>query len=329
MNPKVSVITSTWRPGIDVSFCGIAHQTYDNFEYILVDHRYEKRHHAVVSLAAEMGIRNFIHVPEHRRNGSWYVGASGWNTGFLLASGKIVIMLMDYAYATPNWIQKHLQNHVDMINRLVLAPEVYLEMPAVTRKASGEYDEISVFKDGFFQPSWIKNLKPYEYPQRDPQLDLPRGPCEYYFSHAKNCSFLTSKVLEVGGADENLDRGKGPWDMEFGFRFLASGCEVFQEPDARIYSPNPRFTDGLKTMPGVLEDIARIGNLGLNWSKRWNYKQGETYQFDRIDKYKCGEPPIAPNPFNFMDERKRIWHWRTADFIDVSELEISDEEYYK
>jgi len=327
--PKVSVITSTWRPGgIDVLFRGIADQTYEDFEYILVDHRYEKRHEVVVSLAEEMGIRNFIHAPEHRRNGPWYVGASGWNTGFLLAEGEVIIMLMDYAYAPKGWIQAHLQHHIDGVNRLVLSPHQYYTSPGVVKERNGSFNEISIYRGGYFNPSWISSLTKYQYPHIDPKLNLPKGACAYYFCHAKNESFPLEKVLEIGGADETMDQGKGPWDMEFGARFQYSGCLVFNEPAAMIHSPDPRRIAGLETMPGVVDDQKRIGDMGLDWSKRWTYAQGEKYQFDRIDKYKRGAPPVAPNPFNFMEERKRIWEWRKANFIDVATLEISDEQYY-
>lgn len=323
--PRVSVITSTWRPGgIDVCFTGIAHQEFQDFEYILVDHRYEKRHEEVVSLADKMGIKRFIHVPEHRRNGPWYVGASGWNTGFLLAAGETVIMLMDYAYAPPDWILNHIQHHSDGVDRLVLAPHQYLETPTVFKTDDG-YDEISIYKDGFFNPAWLKNLKLYEYPYIDPKLNLPKGPCGYNYCHAKNCSFPLEKVIEIGGADETMDQGKGPWDMEFGYRFQRAGCKIFLEPDAKIYSPDPRRTQGLETMPGVVEDRARIGDLGLDWTKRWDYKKGEKYQYGRINAH----AQTAANPFNFREERKRIWHWRKMGLIDVSELDISDEEYYR
>jgi len=328
MSKKISIITSTWRPGgIDILFTGIAHQGYDDFEYILVDHRYEKRHDKVVELADKMGIKNFIHVPEHRRNGPWYVGASGWNTGFLLAEGEIVIMLMDYAYAPKGWIQAHLQHHLDGVDKLVLSPHQYYVSPEVVKETDGSFDEISIYKEKF-NPSWFTHLPKYQYPHIDPKLNLPKGPCAYYFCHAKNESFPLKKVLEIGGADETMDQGKGPWDMEFGARFQYSGCIVLNEPAAIIHSPDPRRIPGLETMPGVVDDQVRIGTMGLDWSKRWTYAQGEKYQFDRIEAYRSrSAPPIAPNPFNFLEERKRIWPWR-KEAVDVSQLDIPDEKYY-
>ena len=126
MRPDVSVICNTFRPGgIDIFLAGMRDQTYpkDRFEVILIDHRYEKRHAEVMALAREYGV-NLIHAPEHRRNGKWAVCASGYNTGFALARGRIILMLVDWTYAPPMWIETHLNHHTG--NRCyVIGPYIY------------------------------------------------------------------------------------------------------------------------------------------------------------------------------------------------------------
>lgn len=108
---EVSIITPTFRPGgIDIALAGMRDQTFRDFEYIIVDHRYERRHDEVMALAREYGV-NLIHVPEHRRNGKWAVCSSAFNTGFALAQGRVIIMLVDWTYAPPGWIEAHLQHH--------------------------------------------------------------------------------------------------------------------------------------------------------------------------------------------------------------------------
>lgn len=91
---------------------GMRDQTFpkDRFEVIFVDNRYERRHVEVAALAKRYGV-NLIHAPEHRRNGRWGVTASAFNTGFALARGEVVILLVDWSYAPPGWIEAHLKHH--------------------------------------------------------------------------------------------------------------------------------------------------------------------------------------------------------------------------
>ena len=91
---------------------GMRDQTFprDQFEVIFVDHRYERRHVEVMDLAKRYDVP-LIHVPEHRRNGRWGCTASAFNTGFAVARGEIVIMLVDWTYAPPGWIETHLNHH--------------------------------------------------------------------------------------------------------------------------------------------------------------------------------------------------------------------------
>ena len=108
-----SVICGSFRPGgIDVLLAGMRDQLYpkDSFEVIFVDHRYERRHAEVMALAKSYGV-NLIHAPEHRRNGKWAVNSSAFTTGFALARGQIVVMLMDWTYAPPTWLLAHLRHH--------------------------------------------------------------------------------------------------------------------------------------------------------------------------------------------------------------------------
>ena len=112
-NPDVTVVCNTFRPGgIDVLLAGMRDQTFprDKFEVVLVDHRYERRHQEVMALAKRYGVP-LIHVPEHRRNGKWAVCSSAFTTGFAVARGRVIIMLVDWTYAPPGWIEQHLKYH--------------------------------------------------------------------------------------------------------------------------------------------------------------------------------------------------------------------------
>jgi len=321
MSPKVSVVSGSSRPGgLDIMLRGIADQTFADFEFILVDWRYHLRHERVLEFAKDIGLKvPFYHVPNHRYNKYWSVLAAGWNTGFMLAEGEIVIMLLDYSYAPPNWIENHLKYHLDGQKRLVMSPHVYKNMPTVVTKNAeapkiidqtdrsvyedpldwNNFDEISIF-ESLFTPSWLSKLEEYQYPHRDPKLDLPTGRIGYTYMHMKNESFPLDTVLKIGGIDENFDRGKGPMDNEFGFRFMQAGCELWLTQDARVYCLNPRFI--LSSRPW--------GDLEKRVEGRWSYRDGERYQNLRYVEMQSGKPPISNNPYDMFERRKEIWCWR-------------------
>jgi len=339
---KISVTLGSARPGgIDISLRGLADQTYDDFEVIFADGRYDKRHERVLDYVRKLGIKQpFYHVPNHRYNGYWGTPCAGYNTGFMLAEGEIVIMLLDYAYAPPEWIENHLKFHDK--KRLVMSPHLYTEMPEVATKdgcsptlfTGGEettvekilrqkekFDEISIFKSPF-EPLWLQTIKVCA--ENDPKARLPTGPSQYYFMHTKNDSFPLEVVLEINGMDENYDRGRGAGDTEFGFRLMKAGCEPFISQEAKVYCLNPRWI-----MPNL--------NLTIPISRRsdpsrWCYDEGMAYLEARKREIESGEPPKAKNPYDMREKRKELWHWRelSQERKPVIPLkDVPDEEWFK
>lgn len=341
---RVSVVVGTSRPGgLDITLRGMADQTFKDFEVILVDGRYHKRHEQVLDFAASIGLKApLYHVPNQRYNGYYNVFASGWNTAFMLASGEIVIMLMDYSYTPPGWIENHLFEHRDGKPKLVMSPQVYLKMPPVTDRNGkvypipseqstdpttidtsafwDEFPEISVFEKPF-DPPILSSLSEYKWPHRDPKLDRGHGPVDYTLMHCKNESFPLEGVLEIGGIDENFEKGKGPIDNEFGFRFFMSGHELFLTQNARVYCLNPRFF--FKTRPW--------GDMEISENGRWSWGDGVKYQDARYMEMRNGAPPVAKNPYNMRERRNLLWHWRELSQkreLRIPYNDVSDELWY-
>ena len=162
MAPDVTVQVVTFRPaGLDVLLAGMRDQTYPKhrFEVVLVDHRYERRHAEVMELAKYYGV-NLIHVPEHRRNGQWGVCSSAFNTGFAVARGRVIIMLVDWTYAPPGWIEAHLRHH--------FGPPVYVVAPY-------RYHAVGITKplyDRLKQEMGGRVSSPWEAFTRQPKLRL-------------------------------------------------------------------------------------------------------------------------------------------------------------
>lgn len=317
---KVTVTLGSARPGgVDVALRGLADQTFDDFEIIFVDGRYHKRHERVLDLVKQLGIkRPFYHVPNHRYNGVWSTPSAGYNTGFMLAEGEIIIMLLDYAYAPPGWIENHIGFHD--VRRFVMGPHLYTEMPPINwsapekmlrfeggpettveniLKQKEQFDEISIFQS-HFDPSWLNTIKICE--DNDPKANLPTGPNFYYYMHTKNCSFPRETLLDINGMDENFDRGRGPGDTDFGYRLYASGCQPFISHEAKVYCLNPRWI-----MPNLNMTIP------MDWEEpnsRWSYNKGLAYRTARQTEIENGGSLRANNPYDLREMRKEILEWR-------------------
>jgi len=314
---KVSVNLGSNRPGgIDIALRGLADQTYEDFEIIFVDGRYQKRHEMVLGLVKDLGIRQpFYHVPNHRNNDLWGTPCSGFNTGFMLSEGEIVIMLLDYAYAPPGWIESHLALHDQ--RRLVMSPHLYTEMPGPLLTKDGidpivfsagapetttgnileqrdKFEEISIFPFPF-ESSWLTGLAVHQWPNQDPKAIIGTGPNSYTYMHTKNDSFPLQAALEVGGMDENFDRGRGPGDTEFGYRLYMAGCQPYISQEARVYCLNPR---------GILPNLNIVIPESGSFEGRWTYEEGKSYMDSRKGFSKSN------NPYDILERRREIWHWR-------------------
>ena len=342
--PSVSVLTSTFRPGgIDILLAGMRDQMFRDFELVLVDRRYEYRHQLVVDLAKRYDI-NLIHVPEHRRNGKWQNIASAWNTALAVARGDIVIFLQDYQYTPPDWIDAHI-TALDGKRRYVLAPYVYTQMPELTGVdvseiqkhgeeindttdrvcveldpyvESGLFDEISVLKNGYFEPRMLQYLAPQVFPHQDTRvmyIGSGSKPClKLNWVHIKNESILRSVAYELNGIDERLERGKGPMDTDWENRIRASDIEFWWCSNAMTVGPNPR----------VLFFTQPWGATHRRVEGRWSWDDGLAYAKRRVDEMHVGGTRRARNKYNMEDLALKLELWRSSDVapksIDVADL---------
>lgn len=348
--PTVSVIVNTFRPGgIDITMAGLRDQTYRDFEAIIVDQRYEIRHAQVMALAREYGLRNIYHVPSHRTNSKWTVFCSAWNTGMAMARGDLIILLQDWAYAPAGFIESHLEA-VDGKRRYVLAPYVYTEVPEINWRRDGWgtqigekirdpekevdawfctepdpillggfMDEIACFRDGLFDPHWLNQLPWQGYPVKDPRSH-PKGPMPSSHDtwvHVKNESLLRSTAYELNGLDERLERGKGPMDIDLGIRLVAAGVELFWNPDAVSFAPNPRAL--IPSMPW--------GATTERLEGRWSWLDGCEYNKIRREETAHRGSCRAKNPYNIEDLALYLDGWRSGD-LEPRSRDIGDLEYY-
>jgi len=343
VTPKVTVSVGSSRPGgIDILLASLKAQTFTDFEVVFTDQRYHKRHAQVLDAVEAVGLTvPFFHVPNQRNSPGWVSSCAGVNTGFMLSAGEIVIMLLDYAYCPPGWIEAHLKHHVDR-RRVVMSPHIYHALPEVVTKdgrpptrftnggAESTVEAIEQQRENFyettifrqpFRPSVFAEMPQYVPPHQDPKLYRPEGIANWDVMHTKNESFRREDVLAIGGIDENFDRGGGPGDLLFGCQLVSIGCEpwICQEAAVHVLDPRP-------ILPST-----RVAGHGREWVAaglgKWSYTEGETYWRERMGE----KTHVSRNPYDMREKRKELWHWR-----DLSQqrepvipyIEKTDAEYF-
>jgi glycosyltransferase involved in cell wall biosynthesis len=298
---RVTVLLGSSRPGgIDVSLLGLAAQTYDDFELIFVDARYHQRHALVLDMVASSGLKvPFFHVPNHRYGeGPWTTISAGFNTGFMLAAGEIVLMLCDYAYAPPGWISTHLAHHTEP--RMVVAPHRYRAIPPVKNDFAVEYPTGTIFVEPFapITVETVFDMPPQSQEINDTKLTMLTGPVNHLYMHTKNESFPLANVLAIGGCDENYDRGRGPGDHCLGHRLIDSGLQGWLAGDAVVEVLNPR---GIMPNPNIAIADEKLPPPNEH---RWTVAEGNVYYHATFGR------KTANNPYSLADRKKEIWHWR-------------------
>jgi glycosyltransferase involved in cell wall biosynthesis len=355
--PMFSVTLGSNRPGgIDIALAGLVGQTFKDFEVIFVDGLYHKRHAQVLDAVKTFGLKQpFFHVPNHRLSGTfWGTTCAGYNTGFMLAAGRYVVMLLDYAYAPPNWLAEHAK-HQNAGPKICMGPHEYRHLsifnpansylgvtsldttfqvkewnrglvdgmpPAVAvQEILGQkelFNMISIFGRDF-EPGDLDHF--HIEPGGDTKLDLPTGSLGFEYFNTKNESFPLEAIVEIGGMDENYDRGRGPGDPDIGRRLAMTGLPCWNVKEAIVHCLNPR-----SLMPN-LNIVIENNRLPYPYHRRWNVADGNAYYDSQV---RSGNK-IAPNPFAFDKRQKDIWDWREQSQSRetlIPEIVIRDEDYF-
>lgn len=334
---EVSVLSTAFRPGgVDILLAGMRDQTFRNFEVILVDRRYERRREAVRDLAKYYGVE-LLHVPEHRRNGKWVVFASAWNTAIALARGRLVVFLVDWAYAPPGWIERHLEA-IGTHRRYVVGSQQFTAIPPLRMKQEYDFgavihaweeslvcveespvfrgdvlDEVDVFEAGRFDPGWIPRLLFEPVRHRDLRMNEYRrgsGPlAQDGWMLIKNDSVPREVLHAVGGIDDRLERGRGPIDIELQGRLRGAEVELWWEPGAMVYYFDPHWIDPALPFGSTLP---------VRVEGRWSWEDGLAYVERRRDEIQHGGSPTALSRFSLAELEERVLGWREHEERRVS-----------
>ena len=108
--PKITVACMTKRPGgIDVAKYSMQKQTFKDFEFVLIDELYDKRHSAVENYFRGSGI-DFVHVnaskENHPRWKPWsYTVCRSLNLSLAYARGELLVIAGDYLAFCPTALE--------------------------------------------------------------------------------------------------------------------------------------------------------------------------------------------------------------------------------
>ena len=240
---KISILLTTHRwGGCDMIFAGLEHQTFDKNEYQLVwcDKLYKERRDLVWMWAKENDI-NVVHFAPKNQS-SYHVHSSVLNECLDKASGDICLVIGDYTYMLPHWLEIHYAYH--QAGYCLSAPQRIYGLPKLSTCLE---HPISIFYETF-NSDMFKLLPIFNM---DPKLQLPNGALiDHRYSYNRNDSFPTEMARKINGWDEAYNNRVGPSNKEFFLRLIHEcGAKIACDGRAEIYRvmsyPIPPFTEFL------------------------------------------------------------------------------------
>jgi len=237
---KISILCTIHRwGGLDMLFAGLEHQTFskEDYQLILCDKLYKKRKDSVWVWAKDNGI-NVIHF-EPKNQSNYHVHSSVLNECLNKASGEMCLVIGDYTYMLPHWMEIHYAYHQS--GYCLSAPQRIYGLPKLS---SSLEHPISIFYDDF-NPDIFKLMPQF---MLDPKLQLPNGSIiDHKYSYNRNDSFPTKMARQINGWDESYNNRVGPSNKEFYLRLIHEcGAKIACDGRAEIYRimsyPIPPFT---------------------------------------------------------------------------------------
>lgn len=240
---KISIICPIHRHGgIDILEYGLERQNFpkEDYQLILCDKLYKERKDLLYVWAKDNDI-NLVHF-EPRNKSNLHIHSSVLNECLEKAAGKYSIVIGDYSYLDPNFIDIHYQYNEG--GYCLSSPQKIYALP----KLSTCLDQpISVFNESF-NPDIFKLLPQFTL---DPKLQLPNGALiDFHYWYNRNESFPTQIAKDIGGWNEAYNNRVGPSNLEFGLRMQYEGKQkIACDSRATIYRilsyPIPPHTEFL------------------------------------------------------------------------------------
>jgi glycosyltransferase involved in cell wall biosynthesis len=194
----VSVITTTYRHGgIDIAYASLRKQTYQDFEWILLDPLYEKRKNEVKAYVRDIKLKHLPEIPCQRpqlTSVPYHINCAS-NQAVRAASGDYLLFYQDYIWLSAAAIEK-MVNLVDP-KTVVSGVGHKAQFPDHIDNPTGL---ISTFNQPFIaRPSGIS--------ERDERLDGRSEiiPVPHDFIEANFAIFPRQLFYDIGGFHEDFD----------------------------------------------------------------------------------------------------------------------------
>jgi glycosyltransferase involved in cell wall biosynthesis len=268
--PYLTVLVSTYRVGgFDVLFESLANQAFKDFELIIVDSLAAKRNSLPELKDVAFPFKIVAPIDDPFPVASC---CRDYNSGFVQASGEVVVFFSDYTWVPPGALGVHAQFHKDAPGRGLMCPHVGLPYPEiksgfpkydrietvtsgdsntgidkyVTDLASGALDPFmwSLFSTPILRTNFTADANmahDHNFIGEDRKLTLPPGPIEPSQFHVRNESVALEALLTINGFDEDLDGGHCWEDTDLADRLgRKAGVGWILDPSNPVYIVNPR-----------------------------------------------------------------------------------------
>ena len=252
----ISVIETTARMGgFNVLLQTMLEQKFNGiFEVIVVDEFYMERSEC-------MGIWepfyfNFLHLPP-KRSCSIYDDSLGINTALAAASGELIVVLADYTWVPPDYLQAHWDFYKANPGWSMSCYLDRCELPPMKGEPySIERDWWSVFQEEF-TPEWFDGREPVYRERRgsvgkvhgDGKIEIP-GDYVYLLGD----SVPMSVVKELNGIDERFIGGYASNDILFGISANHIGHRWALNPHVKL---KKLTLSGQTQIPGKMKPKVR------------------------------------------------------------------------
>ncbi len=197
--PKVSVVFCTARkdPAIDILKYSMDTQEFRDFEVLVLDELHRTS--------------TFIDVtPPPKKDWAFWNLSASLNEGCRRAKGDIIVLLQDFIYVPPQGLLKYVKRHEEEGDCLITG-------------VGHQYQEPSE-PWGIYPPPLPSGDKWFV----DPRMEKPGFNLTQPVIWEANWSSFTKKIWEeIGGFDEEFDKGWGYDNVNFAERAQLAGYNVF------------------------------------------------------------------------------------------------------
>jgi len=224
----ISVITQTNRyGGIDVAYNSLKNQTYKDIEWILVDDIHEIRNDEVKKYVKDIKLKHLKprpKLPDH----VWNL-PEGYNDGFNVSEGELIVILEDYIWIKPNAIEKFYKDWKTYGDALFTGVGDKISSPPVINPNG----KITIYEKEF-------DKLPDNFEIREIDERKAYGTNVFLISDIFNfefnwCAFPRTILNDLGGMEEKCGIVYCGQDKNFALRAKMLGYDLYIDRDNESY----------------------------------------------------------------------------------------------